>query len=138
MKTECYKVMDEIKNTEQTVPPQAAAQAGQEPAKPRMRKTLARVMGGGVMQSKGMRRQIPLILLICLFGICLVYARYRVEDLCKRKQAKQEEINSLRQRSIDLQKRYQETVKISQIARMLDSTGIGITAGPPYELKIES
>jgi hypothetical protein len=33
-----------------------------------------------------------------------------------------------------LQKRYQETIKISKIAEMLDSTGVGITAGPPYEI----
>jgi hypothetical protein len=64
----------------------------------------------------------------------LVYNRYRVEDLTKAKIEAQERINYLRESRIELQKRYQETIKISKIAEMLDSTGVGITAGPPYEI----
>ena len=67
----------------------------------------------------------------------LVYNRYKVEDLTKAKAEAQERNNYLREARIELQKRYQESIKISQIAEMLDSTGIGITAGPPYELKAE-
>ena len=95
---------------------------------------VGRILGGDVLQSKQVLKQIPLILLLCLFGIILVYNRYRIEDLSRQKQSLQDEINFLRQRRIELQKRFQETVKISQIAELLDSTGIGITAGPPYEL----
>ena len=50
------------------------------------------------------------------------------------KLAAQERINFLRESRIELQKRYQETVKISQIAALLDSSGVGITAGPPFEI----
>jgi len=96
------------------------------------------VLGGDVLQSKGVVKQVPLIVLLCLFGIVLVYNRYHIEDLSRQKIELQDEINYLRQKRIEQQKHFQETVKISQIAELLDSTGIGITAGPPYELTIEN
>ena len=99
---------------------------------------VGRVLGGDVLQSKGVLKQMPLILLLCLFGIVLMYNRYRIEDLSRQKIELQNEINYLRQKRIEQQKHFQETVKISQIAKLLDSTGIGITAGPPYELTIEN
>lgn len=99
---------------------------------------VGRVLGGDVLQSKKALKQVPLILLLCLYGIVLVYNRYNIEDLSRQKLALQNEINYLRQKRIELQKHFQETVKISQIAEMLDSTGIGITAGPPYELRIDN
>ncbi len=95
---------------------------------------LARILGGDVLQSKAVVRQLPVILLGCLYALVLVYNRYQVEDLTKAKLAAQERINFLRESRIELQKRYQETVKISQIAELLDSTGVGITAGPPFEI----
>lgn len=95
---------------------------------------LSRILGGDVLQSKAVLRQIPVILLCCVYALLLVYNRYRVEDLTKEKLAAQERINFLRESRIELQKRYQETVKISQIAELLDSTGVGITAGPPFEI----
>ena len=100
-------------------------------------KWLSRILGGEVLQSRAVLKQVPLILLWCFYAILLVYNRYRVEDLTKEKAVAQERINYLREARIELQKRYQETIKISQIAEMLDSTGIGITAGPPYELRAE-
>ena len=95
---------------------------------------LARILGGDVLQSRAVVRQLPVILLGCLYALVLVYNRYQVEDLTKAKLAAQERINFLRESRIELQKRYQETVKISQIAELLDSTGVGITAGPPFEI----
>jgi hypothetical protein len=99
---------------------------------------VGRVLGGDVLQSKEVLRQVPLILLLCLYGIALVYNRYRIEDLSRQKIELQNEINYLGQKRIEQQKHFQETVKISQIAELLDSTGIGITAGPPYELTINN
>ena len=90
-----------------------------------------------MLQSRAVLKQIPLILLLCFYAIMLVYNRYRVEDLTKAKAEAQERVNYLSEARIELQKRYQETIKISQIAELLDSTGVGITAGPPYELKDE-
>ena len=100
-------------------------------------KWLSRILGGEVLQSRAVLKQIPLVLLLCFYAIMLVYNRYRVEDLTKEKAELQEKINYLSETRIELQKRYQETVKISQIAEMLDSTGIGITAGPPFELRAD-
>ena len=108
----------------------------QEPERKR-RNWLSRILGGEVLQSRAVVKQIPLILLLCFYAIVLVYNRYKVEDLTKAKAEAQERNNYLREARIELQKRYQESIKISQIAEMLDSTGIGITAGPPYELKAE-
>jgi hypothetical protein len=95
---------------------------------------LSRILGGDVLQSKAVLKQMPVILLCCIYALALVYNRYKVEDLIKAKLAAQERINFLRESRIELQKRYQETVKISQIAELLDSTGVGITAGPPFEI----
>ena len=108
----------------------------QEPERKR-RNWLSRILGGEVLQSRAVVKQIPLILLLCFYAIILVYNRYKVEDLTKARDEAQERNNYLREARIELQKRYQESIKISQIAEMLDSTGIGITAGPPYELKAE-
>ena len=94
----------------------------------------SRILGGEVLQSRAVLKQVPLILLLCFYAILLVYNRYRVEDLTKEKVVMQDNINFLRESRIELQKRYQESVRISQIAELLDSTEIGITAGPPYEL----
>lgn len=98
---------------------------------------LSRILGGEVLQSRAVVRQIPLIILLCFYAIMLVYNRYRVEDLMKTKTVLQDSITYLRETRIELQKRYQETIKISQIEELLDSTGVGIKAGPPYELSKE-
>ena len=94
----------------------------------------ATILGGGFLQSKRVRRLIPLILLCVLYALVLVWARYQVETLTKQKIELQDRINNLRETRIEQQKHYQETIKISQIAERLDSTGIGITAGPPFEI----
>ncbi|MBQ9864787.1 MAG: hypothetical protein IJM33_05550 [Bacteroidales bacterium] len=95
---------------------------------------LPRILGGDVLQSKAVLKQIPVILLGCFYALVLVYNRYQVEDLTKEKIVAQERINYLRECRIELQKHYQESIKLSHIAELLDSTGVGITAGPPYEI----
>lgn len=92
------------------------------------------IIGGDLLQSRMVLRQVPLIVLCCIYALLLVRNRYQVEDLTKAKLVAQDSINCLRERRIELQKRYQETIKISQIEKMLDSTGVGIKAGPPYEI----
>ena len=106
--------------------------------KKRKKGVVGKVIRGDVLQNPKVLKQIPLVLLVCLFCIALVYNRYRIEDLNRQRQAMEDEKSYLQQKQIELQKRYQETIKISQIAEMLDSTGIGITAGPPFELRIEN
>ena len=109
-------------------------QNGQAPKRPKKAKWLANLIGGEMLQNAKVLKYWPLIVMIGVYAIILVSVRYKVEDLTKEKLATQERINCLRETRIELQKRYQETIKISQIASLLDSTGVGITAGPPYEI----
>lgn len=114
---------------------QTAPEKGEER---RRKRVVPRILGGEVLQSRQVLKRIPLIILLCIYALMLVYSRYRVEDLTKAKIEAQDRINYLRETRIELQKRYQETIKISEIADLLDSTGVGITAGPPYELRAEN
>ena len=114
---------------------QTAPEKGEER---RRKRVVPRILGGEVLQSRQVLKRIPLIILLCIYALMLVYSRYRVEDLTKAKIEAQDRINYLRETRIELQKRYRETIKISEIADLLDSTGVGITAGPPYELRAEN
>ncbi len=122
------KIQDTIEESQPT------ANAAEQPAERKRTNWLSRILGGEVLQSRAVLRQVPLVVMLCFYAILLVYNRYRVEDLTKERTATQDRITYLREARIELQKRYQETIKISQIAEMLEGTGIGITAGPPYEL----
>lgn len=95
---------------------------------------VAHVIGGDVFKDRWVLRQIPLILLIFVFGILLVANRYRIETLQKEKTATEERISHLREKHIQMQKEYQESIKISRIAQVLDSVGVKLISGPPYEI----
>ena len=43
----------------------------------------SRIMGGEVLQSRAVLKQVPLVVMLCFYAILLVYNRYRVEDLTK-------------------------------------------------------
>ena len=96
---------------------------------------IGRVLGGDVLADRMVLNQIPLVLL-CLFYLLLIVGnRYRVETLSREKAATEERINYLREHRIQMQKLYQQSVKISQVAEELKETGVGITSGPPYEIE---
>ncbi|MBP5677613.1 MAG: hypothetical protein J6W88_03855 [Bacteroidales bacterium] len=96
---------------------------------------LGHLLGGDVLTNRAVLRQIPLLLL-CLFYLLLIVGnRYRVETLSRDKAATEERINFLREHRIQMQKQYQRSVKISQIAEELQPLGVGITNGPPYEIE---
>ena len=126
--------MEEQKNTQQGQQPQQEPTTPKKLAAKKKRNWVSSIFGGEVLQSQFVLRQKWLILLLCAFGLLLVYNRYRVEDLTKARIEAKDRIDFLRESRIELQKRYQETIKISKIAEMLDSTGVGITAGPPFEI----
>ena len=109
----------------------------QEPAKAPGSKAAmraAKVLGGDILADKFVLHQIPLLLL-CLGCLLLVIAnRYNVEKISRDKQETEVRINFLREHRIQMQKQYQQSIKISQIAEDLQESGVGITAGPPYEL----
>lgn len=100
----------------------------------KMAKGVARVLGGDILGDKFVLNQIKLLLLCLFFLLLLVANRYEVESLSREKMASLERINDLREHRIQMQKQYQKSVKISQIAEELSERGVGITSGPPYEI----
>ena len=72
-----------------------------------------------------------------MFGLFLyvVHNRYNVEKIIKDKNETTEQISRLLERRIEMQKQYQQGVKISRIAEVLQESGVGITAGPPYVIE---
>lgn len=119
----------------------ASEAAAAEEAKPRKKgradkaaRGLGRLLGGDLLADKLVLRQIPLLLLCLLYLLLIIGNRYRIENMSRDKLATEERINYLREQRIQMQKQYQQSVKMSQIAEDLKETGVGITAGPPYEL----
>ncbi len=96
---------------------------------------LGKVLGGDVLADRMVLKQIPLVLLCLIYLLLIVGNRYKVESLSREKAATEERINYLREHRIQMQKQYQQSVKISQIAEDLRETGVGITSGPPYEIE---
>ena len=96
---------------------------------------VSRVLGGDVLADRLVLKQIPLLLLCLVYLLLIVANRYRVENLSREKLAATDRINYLREHRIQMQKQYQQTVKISQIAETLKDREVGLTAGPPYELE---
>ena len=96
---------------------------------------VAKALGGDLLADKMVLQQIPLLILCLVFLLLIVGNRYRVENLSREKIAVQERINDLREHRIQMQKQYQKSVKISQIAEDLSQSGVGITSGPPYEIE---
>lgn len=136
------KVVEEGIGEPQVAEPQVVEPAAEPAAAPtgirrgsdKAARGIGRILGGDVLADKVVLRQIPLVLL-CLFYLLLIVGnRYRVESLSREKAATEERINYLREHRIQMQKQYQQSVKISQIAEDLKETGVGITSGPPYEI----
>jgi len=128
---------DEKKNTspEGSETPTPATQGDKAPeGQPKQINWVARLLGGDILQSKWVLKQMPLVVLCLIYCLVLVFCRYTVEGLTMESRLQQERLDSLQQERNNMQKNYQETVKISQIAARLDSSGVGITAGPPYEI----
>lgn len=95
---------------------------------------IGRILGGDILADKFVLKQIPLLLLCLVYLLLIIGNRYRIESLSREKQQSEERINFLREQRIQMQKQYQQSVKMSQIAEDLKETGVGITAGPPYEI----
>lgn len=131
------EVQDSVVETAEST--EGASEAPREEHKPhkadRAARGVAKVLGGDILADKFVLRQIPLLLLCLLFLLLIVANRYRVESLSREKMALQERINDLREHRIQMQKQYQKSVKISQIAEDLRESGVGITSGPPYEIQ---
>ena len=93
-----------------------------------------RLMRGDILGSSYLRHQLGLIIMIVVCLIIIVAMRYKVESLQKERIAVQDRIGVLREHKIQMQKKYQESVKISRIEEKLDTIGVGLISGPPYEI----
>lgn len=90
------------------------------------------------MESRFVLRQIPLVLLILVLCLLIVAVRYRVESLTKEKNNLQNQVSYMREVRVQMRRQYQESIRISRIDRDLDTIGVGLVAGPPYELKVNN
>lgn len=124
------ETQDVAVESEETVEQEEAAEG-----KGGVAKGVARVLGGNILADKLVLKQVWLLLLCLLFLLLIVANRYKVEQLSREKIATTERINDLREQRIQMQKRYQKSVMISQIADDLKERGVGITSGPPYEIE---
>ena len=102
-----------------------------------MKKAIIRTEGGDVLESKFVLRQIPLVVIIVSMCLALVAIRYEVESLTKEKSELERKVSYMREVRVQMRRQYQESIRISRIDRDLDTIGVGLVAGPPYELKIE-
>lgn len=98
---------------------------------------LAQFLGGDVLESHFLWKQIPLIAIVVAMCLLLVAVRYRVESLTREKAELKREVDYMREVRVQMRRQYQESIRISRIDRDLDTIGVGLVAGPPYELKIE-
>lgn len=93
------------------------------------------LIGGDVLRSRTVLDQIPLLVLILLMCLATVYNRYRVEALTREKVQLEERVSYLREQRVQMQRLYQESIRISRIDQVLDTVGVGLVAGPPYEIR---
>ncbi len=98
---------------------------------------LGDLLGGEILRSKWLRKQRGIIIILVLFCLVLVTNRYYVEALIREQHATKENIKFLREERIRMKKEYQENVRISNIVNKLDSIGVGLIAGPPYEITVD-
>lgn len=98
-------------------------------------RALSHLLGGDALADKFVLRQIPLVLLCLVCFLLVVANRYNVEKIIKDKNETTEQIGRLREKRIEMQKQYQQGVKISHISEVLEESGVGIIAGPPYEIE---
>ena len=99
---------------------------------------LAKTLGGDVLESQVVLKQIPLMLVIVAMCLITVFVRYRVESLNKEKNKLAKNVSYMRERRVQMQKRYQESIRISRIGQELDTLKVGLGGGPPFELKIDN
>lgn len=90
-----------------------------------------------MLESRFVLKQIPLVAIIVGLCLVLVAVRYSVENLTKEKKMLEEKLKYMGEERVQMRRQYQESIRISRIDRDLDTIGIGLVAGPPYELKIK-
>ena len=98
-------------------------------------RALSNLIGGEVLANVNVIKQIPLVVVVMVCLLLVVGNRYNVERIIRDKAETEYNIVRLREQRIEMQKQYQQAVRISRIAEVLQESGVGITAGPPYEIE---
>ncbi len=120
---------------EQPTPPTTEKEEEQKPEIGKVGRTVARLLGGEILADKAVLKQWKLVLMVLVCFLVVVTNRYNVEKISRDRDETRNNIKYLREHRVQMQKRYQQGVKISQIAEDLKESGVGITAGPPYEIE---
>lgn len=93
-----------------------------------------RVLRGDLLDTTFVRKQVGIIVMVCVYGLIMVFMRYQVEGLQKEKESTMKRIDYLEEHRIAIRQQYQHAVMISTLAEKLEDKGIGTISGPPYEL----
>lgn len=112
----------------------SASQEHTKPTRGGATRGLLNILNGGIVNSRIIKKQKYLILLIVLYSMVLIAERYWVESLTREKLAQTEQVKYMEERKIQIQRQYQETIKLSRIAETLDTIGVGIYPGAPIEI----
>lgn len=113
---------------------QTAEENSESPRSQEANKLFSKILGGDIILSKWVLSHWRLWVLIMLYIMVAVFIRYRIENLSREKIKVEKNIDLLKEQQIQMQREYQDCIKISRISEMLDTFGIGLIAGPPYEL----
>ncbi len=127
-----------VETPQEPVPEQPAEPVATAKEKVKLGKTertLSKVLAGDMLAKDFAIRQIPLVLLCVGCFMLMVANRYNVEKIIKDRKQTEETIARLREKRIEMQVQYQQAVRISNIADMLQGSEVGITAGPPFEIE---
>ncbi|MBQ9473122.1 MAG: hypothetical protein IJU81_01775 [Bacteroidales bacterium] len=96
------------------------------------------VNNGKPVTTKTLLSWLPCILLIGVLCIGLVWQRYNIEKLSKEKEAVTERINIIKEKQLEMQKAYNQSVMISHIIEEMDSCGVKMHVEPPYKIRMKS
>lgn len=103
----------------------------------RRRRLVTEFLGGDILKSNIVTKQLLLLFIILFMCLFIVGMRYRVEKYNRERLILQDKLSYIEVKRIFMQRQYQEAIRISHIDETLDSVGVGLVAGPPYELKLE-
>lgn len=98
--------------------------------------SISTILGGDIFKSRTVLKQMPLLILILVLSLVIVSMRYRVESLYREKKELERSISLLHEKRLRMQKQYQQSIRISTVDQKLDTIGVGLVPGPPYEIKV--
>jgi len=120
---------------EQAAAPEVAAAAAEKAQIGKTGRMVSRLLGGEMLADEVVVSQWKVVLLVLCCFLAVVANRYHVEGIYRERDEARQNVKYLREAKLQMQKRYQQGVRISRIAEELKESGVGIIAGPPYEIE---